>query len=656
MYILGRPSGRTVIAALHSLLFFGAIPLLGMFALGHIDPQWLWNNHIVHAGLESLGTFASLVLVIVLYGIRSQLHGRPAHTWISASLIGMGLLDGIHAMLPAGNQFVWLHSVATLIGGLGYALVWLPGRFALNRTVALVVPLAVAVGAALVGAWSLLMPQSLPHMTAGGEFSSISHFVNDCGGVGFILGWLYFIRKQQGEHKDPENRFFAGHCLLMGVAAFVFEYSVLWDSSWWAWHMLRAIAYLCLLMFLFHVYHRDLVALKNNQESLRLAKIEADTANQAKSTFLATMSHEIRTPMNAILGAVQLLQHESITPIQKDLLEKIDISGKHLRLLLNDVLDFSKIEANRFDLESIPFSLSTLLQETSCLFALMSEEKSTSVDYCVQNTIPNMVVGDPTRFRQILFNLIGNAVKFTSGGVVETTVVETNAWDGHSEIEISVRDTGIGIEPEKLDGIFDAFSQVDASTTRRFGGTGLGLAICKRLVEAMGGEIGVESQVGRGSTFRVRLTFEVAELTENGNRDVTPVAVPSMSILLVEDEPISQFVARALLDKQGHRVDVANDGIEALEKIHAERFDLVVTDIHMPRLDGYATTRRIRAVADSRTASVPVLALTADLKRGTLERCVEAGIDAVVSKPLDMEEMSQTIANLVKQGRIVHRA
>ena len=395
------------------------------------------------------------------------------------------------------------------------------------------------------------------------------------------------------------------------------------------------------------------------EHELSLAKAAAEAANEAKSRFLATMSHEMRTPLNGVLGLIGLLLASPLDATQLRHAQLIRSSGQSLLAVLNDILDLSKIEAGRMALDILPFALGDTVQDVISLLAVRAEALGLGLTLQLPPGLPPVLRGDASRLRQVLFNLIDNALKFTESGGVRVVLAHQAQADGRVALTIEVHDTGIGIAADALPRLFTRFSQADSSTARRYGGTGLGLAISREIIALMHGTISVQSTPGQGSCFTVELALERGQLPPAltagvvlpalsvlGVGPASKAPLRPLRILAAEDNAVNQLLIKALLDQFGHFCDIVGNGLEALHQVQAAHYDLLLLDIQMPEMDGVAATRAVRALAGP-VGTIPILAMTANVMAEQQDQYLQAGMNGVVSKQIDPRRLALAIRALM---------
>ncbi len=391
-----------------------------------------------------------------------------------------------------------------------------------------------------------------------------------------------------------------------------------------------------------------------------LDKEKAEQSEKFKQQFLANMSHEIRTPMNSIIGMTNLLINSQMEPPQKKYLNIIKKASENLLVIINDILDLSKIEAGKMEFEKIDFLVSDVIETVFHTLHFKAEEKQLQMTYTIDKELPVALKGDPVRLNQILINLAGNAIKFTEKGSVNIAATLMSRAGSQLLVEFAVTDTGIGIPEDKLYKIFESFSQASSDTTRKFGGTGLGLTISKQLIELQGGSIYVHSKYGKGTTFGFKIPYEVGAAEAIGRKmlnetDISPDQLKGLKVLLVEDNQFNQMVAVDTLQGlvTGVSIDVAENGKEALGKLEAGEYDVILMDIQMPEMDGFEATQQIRRTFSSPKNKTAIIAMTANVTKEEVDKCFEAGMDAYIAKPFVPQDLLNKMAQVSnKKGSI----
>lgn len=420
------------------------------------------------------------------------------------------------------------------------------------------------------------------------------------------------------------------------------------DYVWLHVHMVHKHNY-------FFLNARDVSATHQYIEEIKHAKKQAEHEKNAKEEFLANMSHEIRTPMNGILGLSRLIKESELKDEQRETVDLIIQSSQSLLKIINDILDLSKIESGKFSLEIIDFQLAKVLHTVVSLLKNKADEKKIKLDYNIVSNVPSFLIGDPHRLNQILLNLVGNAIKFTSKGHVKILIQIENQEGENILLKVGVEDTGIGIPPDRVEAIFESFSQASADTTRNFGGTGLGLTISRKLVGLQGGKIWVESKMGKGSTFFFTIPYKLSRKNSEGNsEEKNPFDLTGLEgtrILLVDDNKINRMVGTKTLKRWEIQVDLAIDGQDGFDKCQTQKYDLILMDIQMPKVDGYESSRMIRNTPGHPNQDTPIIALTANVMDDVIKNSHLAGMDTIQSKPFDPQQLFECMLNLVKNGR-----
>lgn len=454
---------------------------------------WHLQHEALHAVLETVGCMMALGIAGFLLIHRAE---RPDYIfWFVCSMLVTGILDAFHASMPLGQGSMFLRTAGQLVGGLCIALVWIPRRLTQKRVFA-ELPKALAAGASLLAITALAYPQILPAVLTAGRLTPLARTLNSIGGLLFFVGSLHLALYFRRD-RDNTRVLFIAYCLLFAVAGLDAGLTRTWAAGWWFLHVARLAAYAVAFRHISSNAAADYSRLVRTEESLRFARDAAENANKAKDRFLANISHDIRTPLNAIIGFSEAMLTSDSIERGRNSARTILRESEHLLSLINEILDHAKLEAGRIDLVQRPVDVRELAEEVLSSASGLANDKELRLELAACCDLPPYVMADAQRLRQVLMNLVGNAVKFTDEGSVAVTIRSSRTDETHIDLKLSVTDTGIGIATDRHACIFDSFTQADDSTTRRFGGTGLGTAIARQLVELMGGRIGLHSEPGR---------------------------------------------------------------------------------------------------------------------------------------------------------------
>ena len=392
---------------------------------------------------------------------------------------------------------------------------------------------------------------------------------------------------------------------------------------------------------------QDITDRKTAELEARQSKIAADEARKTQEQFLANMSHEIRTPMNGVIGMTQLLSGTNLTEEQKEYVDTIRDSADNLMVIINDILDLTKISAGRINIDEVDYVFADIIKNSIQINRFKATEKGLNLRFAIDPRIHHVLAGDPFRLNQILVNLVGNAIKFTEAGDVSLTVHLLEETADSVSLQFIIKDTGIGIEPGKLETIFERFTQASSATTRKYGGTGLGLTITRQLIELQGGSIHVTSKPGQGSTFTFYLPIKKGAISPGEKpaelQQSSSDSLSGIKILLVEDNLVNQKVAVKILSLQGANVTIANHGLEAIDLLSGGEYDIILMDIQMPEMDGYETTRYIRTKMTGAFTSIPIIAMTASALISEKDKCLVAGMDDYITKPFQAKALFEKI-------------
>ncbi|MBF0250525.1 MAG: hypothetical protein HQL35_07870 [Alphaproteobacteria bacterium] len=494
---MGKRAGTTTAGRVWmSMLATGMVSGAGAIALNHFFPDWRLIHYPLHASVESVGAFAAFIIATLILGLRN--HGRlgVAYVWVASALISMGFLDGLHALMHAGQGFVWLHSAATFLGGTTFMFVWAADRFdgqAWTRGV----PYGAFAITAGVAAGSLLFPEHVPRMVVDGQFTVAARVANVVGGIGFLAAALYFVPRRAAKTERRGSMVFSSHCLLFGISGIIFEFSMIWDAAWWFWHVLRIAAYMIAVLFYFRLA-------RGIEDDLARALESERQYSALQQQFVSLVSHEFRTPLAIIDGSAQRLLRRKgdITPeILEERLGRIRAAVERMVGLIDTTLYAARMDAGKIDFSPTPCDVAELVRHACANVAATSEHHQIQCDV---SALPARLDADAKLLEHVFLNLLSNAIKYAPNA----PRIDVSAWIDGNDAFIAVRDQGVGIPAGDLDKMFERFFR--AKTSAGIRGTGLGLSVSRAFTRMHGGDITVESAEGEGSAFTVRLPLTPA--------------------------------------------------------------------------------------------------------------------------------------------------
>lgn len=634
-----------------------------------------WLNYPVHSAIEIAGSFIAIWVSLVLFSLEKSAIGTSYNIPIAAALLGMGILDGFHALTEIGHQFVWLHTAAILWGGILFSFVWIPDG--LRDYFSVIWVKGILLLSLMIGVTALVSERLVPemlifHPDGSSTFNQLSVTLNIAGGVLFLLAGLRLVLLYSKSGNTDDLLFFL-HCTLFGLAAIMFEISRPWDLSWWGWHLLRLGAYVVALYYVLkieqslyqtimtlneelshtreYLQRQNRVAnddlIKKNEQLVEYQR-QLIKANHGKEEFLATMSHELRTPLATVIGNSEMILDGTLGDDSPNkLVSEIHQAGLTQLRLVDEVIEVYKIETDQLAIYSGPYQPCQLIDGLQQNYERHFSSRGLQWQTHCSVNLETLLLGDQHNIRKVLMALLGNAAKFTEQGGV-TLSVEPRG----DQLVYSVKDSGIGIANFNHKRIFERFEQLESALSRGYGGSGLGLYLARRIARLMEGEVEVNSQPGKGSCFELVLplresTSPIAETESGGGQGAQDKLYGE--VLVVDDTPLMQSLIRRMLENRGLTVTVAGDGEEAVALASRQQFGLILMDIQMPVMDGLEATSALR----EKGCEVAIVALTANTTDRVREQFSLAGGDGYLLKPIDKQELMRVVERYLDAGASV---